>query len=194
MDSWPIPAARCRLLLAALIAAGAGPARNGRSRHAAGRLPGDDSVQRARSAHGGRVCRERARLRGREERPHQGVRQPVGHDSDAVRRSAHEGPRLLGPRPGGNGARPQFPTRPYVYVHYVHDAAIGGTAPRWGDTCPDPPGGTGDGCVVSGRVSKLTANGNVMTGSEQVLVEDWCMQYPATPVAGWTSAPTATCT
>jgi PKD repeat protein len=74
---------------------------------------------------------------------------------------------------------PQFPSRPYVYVYYVADAAIGGTAPRWGDTCPDPPGGTGDGCVVSGRVSKLTANGNVMTGSEQVLVEDYCMQYPS---------------
>ncbi len=74
---------------------------------------------------------------------------------------------------------PDFPAQPYVYVHYVHDAAIGGTAPRWGDTCPDPPGGTGDGCVVSGRVSKLTAAGNVMTGSEQVLVEDYCMQYPS---------------
>ena len=74
---------------------------------------------------------------------------------------------------------PAFPSRPYVYVYYVHDAAIGGTAPRWGDTCPDPPGGTGDGCVVSARVSKLTASGNVMTGSEQVLVEDWCMQYPS---------------
>jgi len=74
---------------------------------------------------------------------------------------------------------PNFPAQPYVYVYYVHDAAIGGTAPRWGDTCPDPPGGTGDGCVVSGRVSRLTANGNVMSGSEQVLVEDWCMQYPS---------------
>jgi PKD repeat protein len=74
---------------------------------------------------------------------------------------------------------PNFPAQPYVYVYYVHDAAIGGTAPRWGDTCPDPPGGTGDGCVVSGRVSRLTANGNAMTGSEQVLVEDWCMQYPS---------------
>ena len=74
---------------------------------------------------------------------------------------------------------PAFPARPYVYVYYVRDAAIGGTAPRWGDTCPDPPGGTGDGCVVSGRVSRLTASGNTMTGSEQVLVEDWCMQYPS---------------
>ncbi len=53
---------------------------------------------------------------------------------------------------------PNFPARPYVYVLYTHDAAIGGTAPRWGpvhSTCPTPPGATGDGCVVSGRLSRL---------------------------------------
>ncbi len=79
----------------------------------------------------------------------------------------------------GMALDPQFPTRPYVYVSYTHDAAIGGTAPRWGDTCPTPPGATGDGCVVSGRLSKLTASGSVMTGPEQVLIEDWCQQYPS---------------
>src|SRR5262249_56504228 len=30
---------------------------------------------------------------------------------------------------------PSFPTRPYVYVLYTYDAAIGGTAPRWNDAC-----------------------------------------------------------
>ena len=79
----------------------------------------------------------------------------------------------------GFALHPSFPSQPYVYVYYVHDAAIGGTAPRWGDTCPTPPGGTGDGCVVSGRLSRLTASGNTMTGAEQVLIEDWCMQYPS---------------
>jgi glucose/arabinose dehydrogenase len=74
---------------------------------------------------------------------------------------------------------PNFPTRPYVYVLYTYDAAVGGTAPRWGDACPTPPGATTDGCVVSGRVSKLTASGNTMTGAEQVLVEDWCQQFPS---------------
>ncbi len=63
--------------------------------------------------------------------------------------------------------------RPFVYVLYAHDAAIGGTAPRWGDQCPSPPGATGDGCVISGRLSKLSG------GSEQVLIEDWCQQYPS---------------
>jgi uncharacterized repeat protein (TIGR01451 family) len=79
---------------------------------------------------------------------------------------------------------PAFPTNPYVYVLYAHDAAIGGTAPRWGDTCPSPPGATADGCVISGRLSRLQAAGNVMTGSEQVLIEDWCQQYPSHSTGG----------
>jgi glucose/arabinose dehydrogenase len=80
---------------------------------------------------------------------------------------------------------PQFPVRPYVYVLYTHDAAIGGTAPRWGtpgatsDSCPNPPGATADGCVVSGRLSRLELAGNSVVGSEQVLLEDWCQQYPS---------------
>jgi glucose/arabinose dehydrogenase len=85
----------------------------------------------------------------------------------------------------GMALAPNFPSTPYVYVLYAHDAAIGGTAPRWGtagassDGCPTPPGATDDGCVISGRVSRLQASGNVMTGLEQVLVEDWCQQYPS---------------
>jgi len=74
---------------------------------------------------------------------------------------------------------PAFPTRPYVYVLYAYDAPIGGTAPTWNDTCPTPPGATTDGCLVSARVAKLTASGSTMTGAEQVLVEDWCQQYPS---------------
>src|SRR5215210_345976 len=75
---------------------------------------------------------------------------------------------------------PGFTTgRPYVYVLYTYDAAIGGSAPVWNDACPNPPGATADGCVVSGRLSRLTASGNFMTGSEQVLINDWCQQYPS---------------
>ena len=79
---------------------------------------------------------------------------------------------------------PNFPATPYVYVAYTFDAAIGGTAPRWGtagqtgDGCPTPPGATASGCVVSSRVSRLTASGNVSTG-ETVLIEDWCQQFPS---------------
>ena len=85
----------------------------------------------------------------------------------------------------GLALHPNFPDTPYVYVLYTYDAAIGGTAPRWGtpggtfDGCPTPPGATGDGCVVSGRLSRLTVSGNSMVGSEQVLIEDWCQQYPS---------------
>jgi uncharacterized repeat protein (TIGR01451 family) len=75
---------------------------------------------------------------------------------------------------------PGFTTgEPYVYVLYTYDAAIGGAPPTWGDTCPNPPGATGDGCVVSARLSRLTASGNFMTGPEQVLINDWCQQYPS---------------
>jgi PKD repeat protein len=80
---------------------------------------------------------------------------------------------------------PDFPVRPYVYVLYTYDAAIGETAPRWGtpgsssDGCPDPPGATTSGCVASGRLSRLEAAGSVMTGQEQVLIEGWGVQYPS---------------
>jgi glucose/arabinose dehydrogenase len=75
---------------------------------------------------------------------------------------------------------PNFPSTPYVYVFYTHDAEIGGTAPRWGsagaesDPCPDI---DNVGCVASGRLSRLQASGNVMTGTEKVLIEDWFIQY-----------------
>ena len=85
----------------------------------------------------------------------------------------------------GLALHPSFPAQPYVYVLYTLDAAIGGTPPRWGsfggtsDPCPNPPGDTGDGCVVAGRVSRLTASGNVMVGTEQVFIENYCQQYPS---------------
>jgi PKD repeat protein/glucose/arabinose dehydrogenase len=87
----------------------------------------------------------------------------------------------------GMALAPGFPADPYVYVLYTYDHELGSTAaaPRWGspgvysDPCPTPPGATGDGCVVSGRLSRLRAAGSAMTGSEEVLVEDWCQQYPS---------------
>ncbi|MFC7546295.1 PQQ-dependent sugar dehydrogenase [Plantactinospora sp. GCM10030261] len=66
---------------------------------------------------------------------------------------------------------PGFPiTNPYVYVSYTYDAPIGGTAPVYRDTCA-----VRDNCVVSGRLSRLRASGNVAVG-EQVLINDWCQQ------------------
>jgi glucose/arabinose dehydrogenase len=87
----------------------------------------------------------------------------------------------------GMALHPNFPIQPYVYVLYTYDHELGSStpAPRWGtpgvlsDPCPTPPGPTADGCVVSGRLSRLQVSGNLMVGSEQVLIEDWCQQYPS---------------
>ena len=94
----------------------------------------------------------------------------------------------------GLAVDPGYPTRPYVYVLYAYNHIIGDAspAPRWpsadalvppgskyDDRCPNPPQGTADGCVVSGRLSRLTVSGGVMSGSEHVLIEDWCQQFPS---------------
>ena len=87
----------------------------------------------------------------------------------------------------GLALAPNFPADPYVYVLYTYDHELGSAAPapRWGtagvlsDPCPTPPGPTADGCMVSGRLSRLQASGNTMIGQEQVLIEDWCQQYPS---------------
>jgi uncharacterized repeat protein (TIGR01451 family) len=86
---------------------------------------------------------------------------------------------------------PAFPANPYVYVLYTYDHILGDSipAPRWGDTCPAAPGATGDGCVVSGRLSRLQAAGNVMTGNEQVLIEDWCQQFPSHSIGSMAFGP-----
>ena len=75
---------------------------------------------------------------------------------------------------------PQFPERPYVYVMYVYDAPVGGTAPTYGtagqDSDPCPPDADG-GCPASARISRLVADGNTMS-TETVLVKDVCLQIP----------------
>ena len=70
---------------------------------------------------------------------------------------------------------------PYVYVLYAYDHILGtgGSAPKWGDTCLTPPGPTTDGCVISGRLSRFTVSGSTISGPEQVLIEDWCQQFPS---------------
>jgi glucose/arabinose dehydrogenase len=76
----------------------------------------------------------------------------------------------------GLALAPNFPTNPWVYVLYTYDAPPGQVAPQWNDVCPDASNGL---CVVTGRLSRLQANGDVMTGTEQVLIHDWCQQYPS---------------
>ena len=69
----------------------------------------------------------------------------------------------------------------YLYVLYTYDHILGSPdpAPRWGDTCPNPPGATTDGCVASSRLARFAVNGTTITPGEQVLVEDWCQQFPS---------------
>jgi glucose/arabinose dehydrogenase len=81
----------------------------------------------------------------------------------------------------GLAVDPGYPSRPYVYVSYAYDEGN-----RWRDGCPDPPGATGDGCVVGGRISRV----NVNTRQETVLVEDFCQQFPSHSVG----RAAATCT
>ncbi len=93
---------------------------------------------------------------------------------------------------------PSFPDVPYVYVLYAldrlpksawvdpnpNDGIVDPPIPQWGtagatsDGCPNPPGATGSGCPVTGRLSRLTAFGN-SAGPEQALIEDWCQQFPS---------------
>jgi glucose/arabinose dehydrogenase len=79
--------------------------------------------------------------------------------------------------------------RPYLYVLYTYDHILGdpASAPRWGtpgtsgDPCPEPKGA--DACLVSGRVVRLTIEGDhAATGGgssplEHVLTEGWCQQF-----------------
>jgi glucose/arabinose dehydrogenase len=69
----------------------------------------------------------------------------------------------------------------YLYVLYTYDHILGSPdpAPRWGDTCPSPPGATTDGCVASSRLARFAVSGTTITPGEQVLVEDWCQQFPS---------------
>jgi glucose/arabinose dehydrogenase/chitodextrinase len=79
---------------------------------------------------------------------------------------------------------PNYATEPYIYVYYTLDAKIGGTPPLYGDpdgtwdSCAKAPLGLDENCIVGGRISRLRIAGEAMTGAEQVLVEDWCQQYP----------------
>ena len=83
---------------------------------------------------------------------------------------------------------PNFPTVPSVYVLYTYNKdPTNAQVPRWAgpdvtsDPCPTPPGPTTDGCVVSGRLSRLEVapGSSVSTGTESVLVEGWGQQFPS---------------
>jgi glucose/arabinose dehydrogenase len=97
--------------------------------------------------------------------------------------------------------------RPYVYLLYTYDHILGATGaegevPRWGssehpvgDSCPAPPEAEVDDCPVSGRLVRLTAEGDhAQLGpfgevKEEVLVEDWCQQFSSHSIGDLQFAP-----
>jgi glucose/arabinose dehydrogenase len=80
----------------------------------------------------------------------------------------------------GMALDPAFPLNGRMYLLYARDAAIGGSAPRWGDTCPDPPGAVAAGCVVSGALVRVVVSSLGVGAVDKTLIEDeWCQQYPS---------------
>ena len=84
-------------------------------------------------------------------------------------RPAHERAQLLGPRPARHGAPPELPGGA-LHLRAVHlRRDPGGAAPRWGTAgrverpLPDAARATGNGCVVTGRLSRLNV-GNSRPG------------------------------
>ena len=80
----------------------------------------------------------------------------------------------------GMALDPAFAVNGRLYVLYTRDAAIGGEAPRWGDSCPDPPGATTAGCVVSGALARITVDAlGVATEVKTLIQDEWCQQFPS---------------
>ena len=74
------------------------------------------------------------------------------------------------------------PGHNYLYLFFVYDAPPGGTAPTWNDACSTPPGATADGCVVTSELVRFqvdTTTNVAVPNTLQVLVHDWCQQYPS---------------
>jgi glucose/arabinose dehydrogenase len=104
----------------------------------------------------------------------------------------------------GMALAPNFPADPHVYVLYTYDGDIPGTspggnpavaAPKFGDGVDlfDPgPGDVEQGAWVSGRLSRLTADGNFMIGEEEVLIHDWPQQFPSHSLGALAFAPDGT--
>jgi hypothetical protein len=94
----------------------------------------------------------------------------------------------------GLALHPSFPTVEDIYVSYAHDAPIGGTAPRWGspgassDTCPTPPGPSLDGCVISGRLSRLSPSSSATGSYHDTVLTDSPRAYWRLGEASGTSA------
>ena len=153
-------------------------------RNPARRLPGVDRLQRAHQPDRAHLRPRRPRLRRREERPDQVLRRPRRLEATPSQTSA--------PRPitsgtaacSGSRSTPssrRAPTSTRSTPSTPSPAArsrAGGPPGVSADPCPTPPGPTGDGCVVSGRLARLTIAGDTMSAKTNLLT-DWCQQYPS---------------
>ena len=150
----------------------------------------------------------RPRLRRREDREDPRLRQPRGRrtrpSSPTCAREVYDtGDRGI----LGLALDPKFDEgRPYVYVLYTYDHMLGepaGAPPKWGepdhtgDACPKPESADVDACPVSGRLVRLTAEGDhaaeeARLPKEHVLVKKTgASSSPRTRSATSSSAPTA---
>ncbi|MBB5872068.1 glucose/arabinose dehydrogenase [Allocatelliglobosispora scoriae] len=79
----------------------------------------------------------------------------------------------------GLAIAPNFPADPYIYVAYTYGVPLGG-GPVRDDLCTGLTPSAGK-CTVSARLSRLKINPatNVMVGAQEVLINDWCTQFPS---------------
>jgi glucose/arabinose dehydrogenase len=73
----------------------------------------------------------------------------------------------------GMALDPNFLTNPYLYVLYTLDAPIGQQPPVYHDDCLE------DYCLAGARLSRILVDVANHGGPEEVLLEDWCQQYPS---------------
>jgi glucose/arabinose dehydrogenase len=79
----------------------------------------------------------------------------------------------------GLAVPPDFPANPWVYALYTYDAPPGQSAPVYDDDCLYGTDGI-PACVVTAQLARLRwGPGGVMSGSPQVLISDWCQQFPS---------------
>lgn len=81
----------------------------------------------------------------------------------------------------GIALSPTFASDGWIYLLYTFDRLPGDTVvPRWGEVCPDPPGVTRDGCVVTGRLIRIKVSAaNLVVDRDDLITGEWCQQFPS---------------
>ena len=171
---------RCALSLALLAGRRRSLRRRaGRGGDVSAGLPGDSRPSRAHGADRDAVLAGRPRVRRREGRSGQGVRQPL---RPRRRRSTQTSARTSIPSTtaASSGWRctrasrpsPTCSSRTRTTPRSEARRRAGERPDADSDPCPTPPGPTLDGCVISGRLSKLTpGSGGTATYRDSVLAD-----------------------